>query len=149
MVLVIPLAFVGDFYPEYTVGSVTLTMRIWTSDENYSIEEFQKVYPGIKVQRENFGVQLYQSSKLRYQRAQTYQVCVFVPQYTDLGAFQLINEWLDRETFVKLYRESALVRCNLWFLVIALVWQAGGKFLTVKMVIGTLISPTPAAPGSF
>ena len=63
MVLVIPLAFVGDFYPEYTVGSVTLTMWIWTSDENYSIEEFQKVYPGIKVQRENFGV--------HYTKAQT------------------------------------------------------------------------------
>jgi multiple sugar transport system substrate-binding protein len=63
VVLVIPLAFVGDFYPEYTVGSVTLTMWIWTSDENYSIEEFQKVYPGIKVQRENFGV--------HYTKAQT------------------------------------------------------------------------------
>jgi len=82
--------------------------------------------------------------KLRYQRAQTYQVCVFVPQYTDLGAFQLINEWLDRETFVKLYRESALVRCNLWFLVdCSGVASRLESFLTVKMVIGTLISSTP------
>ncbi|MGB4411974.1 MAG: hypothetical protein WBI47_04730 [Atribacterales bacterium] len=82
--------------------------------------------------------------KLRYQRAQTYQVCVFVPQYTDLGAFQLINEWLDRETFVKLYRESALVRCNLWVFG-GLLWcgKPVESFLTVKMVIGTLISSTP------
>ena len=55
-----------------------------------------------------------------------------------------INEWLDRETFVKLYRESALVRCNLWVFG-GLLWcgKPVESFLTVKMVIGTLISPTP------
>ena len=62
VVLVIPFAFADDFYPEYTGEPVTLTMWAWTSNENYSIEEFQKVYPDIQVQWENFWCSLYQSS---------------------------------------------------------------------------------------
>jgi len=117
VVLVIPFAFADDFYPEYTGEPVTLTMWAWTSNENYSIEEFQKVYPDIQVQWENFGV--------HYTKAQTaisagsglpdvlMAEYTFAPQFMDLGAFQPINEWLDRETFVKLYGESALAWCAL------------------------------------
>jgi len=49
-------AFAADYYPEYTGKPATITMWAWTSNEDYSIAEFEKVYPNIKVEWENFGV---------------------------------------------------------------------------------------------
>lgn len=108
-------AFAADYYPEYTGKPTTITMWAWTSNENYSIEEFQKAYPDIEVIWEDFGV--------HYEKAQTALAAgsglpdvlmveySFAPQYMDLGAFQPINKWLDEETFVKLYGEEALGWC--------------------------------------
>lgn len=112
VVLLSVSAFAADYYPEYTGQPTTITMWAWTSNENYSIEEFEKVYPDIKVVWEDFGV--------HYEKAQTALAAgsglpdvlmveySFAPEYMDLGAFQPINKWLDEETFVKLYGEQAL-----------------------------------------
>lgn len=102
----------ANYYPEYTGEPTTITMWAWTSNENYSIEEFEKIYPNIKVEWEDFGV--------HYEKAQTALAAgtglpdvlmveySFAPQYMDLGAFVPINKWLDESTFVELYGESAL-----------------------------------------
>ena len=112
VVLLSVSAFAADYYPEYTGQPTTITMWAWTSNENYSIEEFEKVYPDIKVVWEDFGV--------HYEKAQTALAAgsglpdvlmveySFAPEYMDLGAFQPINKWPDEETFVKLYGEQAL-----------------------------------------
>lgn len=108
-------ASAANYYPEYTGKPTTITMWAWTSNENYSIEEFEKVYPTIKVEWEDFGV--------HYEKAQTALAAgtglpdvlmveySFAPQYMDLGAFQPINRWLDEETFIELYGEEALGWC--------------------------------------
>ncbi|HHT48922.1 MAG TPA: sugar ABC transporter substrate-binding protein [Firmicutes bacterium] len=107
--------FAADYYPKYSGKSTTITMWAWTSNENYSIEEFEKVYPNIKVKWENFDV--------HYEKAQTALSAgsglpdvlmveySFAPQFMDLGAFQPINKWLDEKTFVELYGEAALGWC--------------------------------------
>src|SRR5690554_4298507 len=112
MVLTGLSAMAGDYYPEYTGEPTTITMWAWTSNENYSIDEFEKVYPDIKVKWENFDV--------HYDKVQTALSAgdglpdvlmieySYGPQYMDLGAFQAINDWLDEETFVELYGEAAL-----------------------------------------
>lgn len=88
-------------------------MWAWTSNENYSIEEFQKAYPNIKVIWEDFGV--------HYEKAQTALAAgsglpdvlmveySFAPEYMDLGAFQPINQWLDVDTFVELWGALAFL----------------------------------------
>lgn len=105
-------AAAANYYPEYTGEPTTITMWAWTSNENYSIEEFEKAYPAIKVEWEDFGV--------HYDKAQTALAAgtglpdvlmveySFAPQYMDLGAFQPINRWLDEDTFIALYGEEAL-----------------------------------------
>jgi multiple sugar transport system substrate-binding protein len=110
-------ALAADYYPPYTGEPVTLTMWAWTSNENYSIEEFQKAYPNITVVWEDFAV--------HYNKAQTALAAgsglpdvlmveySFAPQFMDLGAFQPINKWLDVETFVELYGEIALGWCSM------------------------------------
>lgn len=107
--------FAADYYPKYSGKSTTITMWAWTSNENYSIEEFEKVYPNIKVQWENFDV--------HYEKAQTALSAgsglpdvlmveySFAPQFMDLGAFQPINKWLNEKTFIELYGEAALGWC--------------------------------------
>ncbi len=117
VVLLSVSAFAADYYPEYTGGPTTITMWAWTSNENYSIEEFQKVYPDITVVWEDFGV--------HYEKAQTALAAgsglpdvlmveySFAPEYMDLGAFQPINKWLDEETFIALYGEEALGWCSM------------------------------------
>lgn len=119
IVLIGIFSFAQDekYYPEYKGEPVTLTMWAWTSNENYSIEEFEKVYPNIKIQWENFGV--------HYTKAQTALAAgsglpdvlmveySFAPQFMDLGAFQPINKWLDEETFIELYGEIPLKWCSM------------------------------------
>lgn len=107
--------FAADYYPEYSGPPTTITMWAWTSNENYSIEEFQKAYPNITVVWEDFGV--------HYEKAQTALAAgsglpdvlmveySFAPEYMDLGAFQPINKWLDVDTFIELYGEAALGWC--------------------------------------
>lgn len=110
-------ALAADIYPEYTGEPCTITMWAWTSNENYSIEEFQKAYPDITVRWENFGV--------HYDKALTALAAgsglpdvlmveyTYAAQFMDLGAFQPINKWLDEETFVQLFGEPALKWCQL------------------------------------
>lgn len=117
VILLSASAMAADVYPEYTGEPTTLTMWAWTSNEDYSIEEFQKAYPDITVQWENFGV--------HYDKAQTALAAgsglpdvlmveyTFAPQYMDLGAFQPINQWLDEENFTELFGEPALKWCAL------------------------------------
>ena len=108
-------AFAADYYPKYTGKPTTITMWAWTSNENYSIEEFAKVYPNIKVEWEDFGV--------HYEKVQTALSAgkglpdvlmveySYAPQFMDLGAFQPINKWLDEKTFLEIYGEAALGWC--------------------------------------
>ena len=117
MLLLGSVAMAADIYPEYTGAPVTLSMWAWTSNENYSIDEFQKVYPNITVQWEDFGV--------HYDKAQTALAAgtglpdvimleyTFAPMYMDLGAFQPINKWLDEEKFIQLFGEQALGWCSM------------------------------------
>ena len=88
-------ALAADIYPEYTGEPCTITMWAWTSNENYSIEEFQKAYPDITVRWENFGV--------HYDKALTALAAgsglpdvlmveyTYAAQFMDLGAFQPIK----------------------------------------------------------
>jgi len=104
-------------YPAYTGPEVTITMWAWTSNEDYSIREFEKVYPNIKVQWENFAV--------HYPKAHTALAAgeglpdvlmseyTFATEFMDLGAFQPINKWLDEKKFVQLFGEAALDWCAL------------------------------------
>jgi multiple sugar transport system substrate-binding protein len=116
--LAVSVAFAADdIYPEYKGEPVTLTMWAWTSNEDYSIREFEKAYPNIKVQWENFGV--------HYTKAQTAIAAgeglpdvlmieyTFAPEFMELGAFVPINQWLPEEKFVKLFGEPALNWCAL------------------------------------
>ncbi len=117
MVLLSINVLAGDYYPEYTGEPTTISMWAWTSNENYSIDEFEKVYPDIKVEWENFDT--------HYDKVQTALSAgdglpdvvmieySYAPQYMDLGAFQAINEWLDKETFIELYGEAALGWCSM------------------------------------
>ena len=115
LILVGVSAFAADYYPKYSGKQTTITMWAWTSNENYSIEEFEKVYPNIKVKWENFDV--------HYEKVQTALSAgsglpdvlmveySYAPQFMDLGAFQPINKWLDEKTFIKLYGEAAMGWC--------------------------------------
>ncbi|HBL37029.1 MAG TPA: hypothetical protein DDZ55_09495 [Firmicutes bacterium] len=115
LILVGVSAFAADYYPKYSGKQTTITMWAWTSNENYSIEEFEKVYPNIKVKWENFDV--------HYEKVQTALSAgsglpdvlmveySYAPQFMDLGAFQPINKWLDEKTFLELYGEAALGWC--------------------------------------
>ena len=117
LALLLSLPAYAAYYPEYTGEPTTITMWAWTSNENYSIEEFEKVYPDIKVEWEDFGV--------HYEKAQTALAAgsglpdvlmveySFAPEYMDIGAFQPINKWLDLDTFIELYGESALGWCTM------------------------------------
>ncbi|HEY8344209.1 MAG TPA: sugar ABC transporter substrate-binding protein [Bacillota bacterium] len=115
LLLVGSAAVAADYYPKYKGKPTTITMWAWTSNENYSIEEFQKIYPNIKVVWEDFGV--------HYEKVQTALSAgsglpdvlmveySYGPQFMDLGAFQPINRWLSEENFKKLYGEAALGWC--------------------------------------
>ncbi|MGE5605016.1 MAG: ABC transporter substrate-binding protein [Bacteroidota bacterium] len=109
------IVLAADVYPAYKGKPVTLSMWAWTSNENYSIDEFQKEYPNIKVKWENFGV--------HYDKVQTALAAgsglpdvlmieyFFAPQYMDLGAFQPINKWLNEKKFIDLFGKPALGWC--------------------------------------
>lgn len=117
VLLLCSVALATDIYPEYTGEPTTITMWAWTSNEDYSIAEFEKAYPDIKVDWENFGV--------HYDKAQTALAAgsglpdvlmveyTYASQYMDLGAFQPINDWLDEENFIELFGEPALKWCAL------------------------------------
>lgn len=117
LILAGSVVLAADVYPAYKGKQTTLTMWAWTSNENYSIDEFQKAYPNIKVQWENFGV--------HYDKAQTALSAgaglpdvlmleyTFAPQFADLGAFQPINKWLSERKFVQLFGKTALDNCAL------------------------------------
>ena len=85
-----------------------------TSNENYSIEEFQKAYPDIEVIWEDSACTMKAQTALAAGSGLPDVLMVeysFAPQYMDLGAFQPINKWLDEETFVKLYGGVKLGWC--------------------------------------
>ena len=115
LLLVGSAALAVDYYPKYKGKPTTITMWAWTSNENYSIEEFQKLYPNIKVVWEDFGV--------HYEKVQTALSAgsglpdvlmveySYGPQFMDLGAFQPINRWLSEKNFKKLYGEAAMGWC--------------------------------------
>lgn len=110
--------FAGDFtYPEYTGKPVTITMWAWTSNENYSIEAFEKVYPNIHVEWENFGV--HYSKVLTATAAGTGLPDVimveytYAPQFMEYGSFQPINKWVSAETYKTLFPEASLKWCSL------------------------------------
>jgi multiple sugar transport system substrate-binding protein len=108
-------AAAADYYPEYSGEPTTITMWAWTSNENYSIDKFEQVYPNIKVKWENISDY--------YDKAQTALSAgtglpdvimieySYAPQFMSIGAFQPINNWLDKDTFVELYGEDALGWC--------------------------------------
>ena len=48
VLLLCSVALATDIYPEYTGEPTTITMWAWTSNEDYSIAEFEKAYPDIK-----------------------------------------------------------------------------------------------------
>lgn len=103
-------------YPGYKGKPVTLTMWAWTSNENYSIDAFQKAYPNIKVKWDNFGV--------HYNKLLTATTAgkglpdvimseyTYASQYMDLGAFQPINKWIP------------VSRYNAYFPAASLKWVA-------------------------
>ncbi|HBE79330.1 MAG TPA: hypothetical protein DDW65_16385, partial [Firmicutes bacterium] len=99
-------------YPAYKGKPVTITMWAWTSNENYSIDEFQKVYPTIKVKWDNLDV--------HYQKVITATTAgkglpdvimseyTFAPQFMDLGSFQPINKWVPESLYKSFFPEASL-----------------------------------------
>lgn len=102
-------------YPAYTGKPVELTMWAWTSNENYSIDLFQKAYPNIKVKWSNVG-----SGGTEYAKILTATSAgkglpdvimseyTYAPQFMEYGSFQAINQWVPRETYLKYYPEVTL-----------------------------------------
>ncbi len=83
--------FAADSYPKYTGKPTTITMWAWTSNEDYSIAEFEKVYPNIKVKWENFDVH-YEKFHTALSAGSGLPDVVMIeysyaPQFMDLGAF--------------------------------------------------------------
>jgi multiple sugar transport system substrate-binding protein len=97
-------------YPAYTGAPVELTMWAWTSNENYSIDLFQKAYPTITVKWENIG-----GGGAEYTKVLTATSAgsglpdvimseyTYAPQFMDYGSFQAINKWVPESTYLKYY----------------------------------------------
>lgn len=102
-------------YPSYTGPQANITMWAWTSNENYSIDLFQKLYPNITVKWTNIG-----GGGAEYTKVLTATSAgkglpdvimseyLFAPQFMEYGSFQAINKWLPKELYLKYFPEMTL-----------------------------------------
>lgn len=97
-------------YPAYTGKPVELTMWAWTSNENYSIDLFQKAYPGITVKWTNIGGGGNEYTKVLTATSAgsglpdvIMSEYTYAPQFMDYGSFQAINKWVPEATYLKYY----------------------------------------------
>ncbi len=99
-------------YPAYTGQAANITMWAWTSNENYSIDAFQKAYPNITVKWDNFGVDY---SKILTATAAgkglpdvIMSEYTYAPQFMEYGSFQPINKWVPQSLYLKYFPANTL-----------------------------------------
>jgi multiple sugar transport system substrate-binding protein len=99
-------------YPAYTGPAATITMWAWTSNENYSIDAFEKVYPNIHVVWSNFGVDY---TKILTSTAAgkglpdvIMSEYTYGPQFAEYGSFQPINKWVPKSLYDAFFPEYSL-----------------------------------------
>lgn len=112
MIAIMPVSAANDKfpnYPEYKGQPVTITMWAWTSNENYSIEAFEKAYPNIHVEWSNVG-----SGSTEYTKVLTCTTAgkglpdvimceyTYAPQFMEYGSFQPVNKWIP-DSFYKAF----------------------------------------------
>jgi multiple sugar transport system substrate-binding protein len=102
-------------YPAYSGGPAEITMWAWTSNENYSIDLFQKAYPNIKVKWSNIG-----AGNTEYNKVLTATSAgsglpdvimseyTYAPQFMEYGSFQAMNKWVPKKLYLKYYPEVTL-----------------------------------------
>lgn len=102
-------------YPAYTGGPTEITMWAWTSNENYSIDLFQKAYPNITVKWSNIG-----GGGTEYTKVLTATSAgsglpdvimseyTYAPQFMEYGSFQAMNKWVPKALYLKYYPEVTL-----------------------------------------
>lgn len=102
-------------YPAYSGPPAELTMWAWTSNENYSIDLFQKAYPKIKVTWSNIGAGATEYSKVLTATSAgsglpdiIMSEYTYAPQFMTFGSFQAINKWVPRDLYLKYYPEVTL-----------------------------------------
>jgi len=110
-------------YPAYKGPPVEISMWAWTSNENYSIDLFQKAYPNITVKWTNAG-----DGGKEYAKVLTATSAgsglpdvimseyTYAPQFMEYGSFQAMNQWVPESLYLK------------YFPAVTLKWTAmGGK----------------------
>ncbi|MGO9412564.1 MAG: ABC transporter substrate-binding protein, partial [Spirochaetia bacterium] len=97
-------------YPEYKGQPAEITMWAWTSNENYSIDLFQKAYPNITVKWTNAGnggneyaKVLTATSAGRGLPDVVMSEYTYAPQFMEYGSFQAMNTWVPESVYLKYY----------------------------------------------
>jgi len=111
-----PLFAAGpDGYPAYSGPPAELTMWAWTSNENYSIDLFQKAYPNIKVNWTNVGGGGDEYTKVLTATSAgsglpdvIMSEYTFAPEFVQFGSFQPINKWVPESTYLKYFPKVTL-----------------------------------------
>jgi multiple sugar transport system substrate-binding protein len=97
-------------YPAYNGGPADITMWAWTSNENYSMKIFEKLYPKIKIKWSNLG-----GGSAEYTKVLTATSAgkglpdvimseyLFAPQFMEYGSFQPINKWVPKQLYLKYF----------------------------------------------
>jgi multiple sugar transport system substrate-binding protein len=104
-------------YPAYSGKPVELTEWAWTSNENFSNDLFTKAYPDITIKWTNNGVPYAQILTATAAGSGLPDVIMseytYAPQFMTNGAFQAINKWVSRDTYLKYYPEVTLKWCGM------------------------------------
>ena len=97
-------------YPAYTGSKADLTMWAWTSNENFSIDAFQKQYPDITVKWSNIGGGTAEYTKVLTATSAgkglpdvIMSEYTFAPQFMEFGTFQPINKWVPQSLYEKYF----------------------------------------------
>jgi multiple sugar transport system substrate-binding protein len=104
-----------DGYPAYSGPPVELTMWAWTSNENYSIDLFQKAYPSIKVKWTNVGGGGDEYTKILTATSAgsglpdvIMSEYTYAPEFVQFGSFQAINKWVPESTYLQYFPKVTL-----------------------------------------
>ena len=97
-------------YPEYKGQPAEITMWAWTSNENYSIDLFQKAYPNITVKWTNAGNGGNEYAKVLTATSAgsglpdvVMSEYTYAPQFMEYGSFQAMNTWVPESVYLKYY----------------------------------------------
>jgi len=104
-----------DGYPAYSGPPAELTMWAWTSNENYSIDLFQKAYPNIKIKWTNVGGGGEEYAKILTATSAgsglpdiIMSEYTYAPEFIQFGSFQPINKWVPESTYLNYFPKVTL-----------------------------------------